>query len=264
MQKIFVLDQGFKDLNPIQLGQENRRSGKCCVGIRDYTLIHYIRSGKGILIKKGKKYTAEKGDCVITFPGEKYSLIADSVDPWSYIWIGFNGEKSEHFKHLPPVFHYEGDLFYKMIETEKIPLLREYKLAALLLELYRELFAGEKLSPELVVLQARAYIETNYMHECKIEEIAKKLNYSRSHLSKTYKRINGYSMKDDIIQIRMQAGYSYIEDGMTTAEAATLCGYPDAPSFSRAFKAHFGFNVKELQTKQRYMWDVFDSNYSKK
>ncbi len=258
MQKIFVFDQGFKDLNPVNLGQEQRRSGACCIGLRPHTLIHYIRSGKGTLIKKGKKYIAQKGDCVITFPGEKYSLVADKDDPWSYIWIGFNGEKSEHFKHLPSVFHYEGDVFYKMIETESMPLMREYKLSALLFELYIELFSDEKFTPELVVHKARAFIETNYMNECKMGEIANKLNYSRSHLSKTYKRIIGCSMKDDLIQIRMQAGYEYIEKGMTTVEVAALCGYPDASSFSRAFKAHFGFTVKELQTEKRYMWDRFD------
>lgn len=255
MQKIFVFDQGLKDLNPLHLGQEQRRGGTCYVGLRNYTLIHYIRSGKGVLIKKGRKFTAAKGDCIITFPGEKYSLIADNEDPWSYIWIGFSGEKSEDFSHLPSVFHYEGDIFYRMLETKNISLLREYKLAALLFELYIELIPIQKLTPELAVHKARAYIESNYMHECKVSEIAKKLNYSRCHLSTTYKKIVGCPMKDDLIQIRMMHGYEYIKMGMTTAEVASLCGYPDAPSFSRAFKAHFGFTVKELQTNQRYMWD---------
>ncbi|MBR3966950.1 MAG: AraC family transcriptional regulator [Clostridia bacterium] len=263
MQKIYVFNYGFKDMNPLSLGQEACRADKCYTAIRDITQIHYIRSGKGILEKNGKKYPAQAGDCVLTLPGEKYKLYSDPVDPWSYIWIGFGGEKSEHFSRLKPVFHYEGDLFYKMIDTAKITYMREYSLSALLLELYRELFSSEKLTPEQVALQARAYIEANYMNECKMEDIAKTLGYSRSHLSKLYKKVTGGPLKWTLIYVRMQAAYDYISAGMTTAEAAQLCGYPDASTFSRAFKAHFKFSVRDLQTKKRYMWDTFDPKTGK-
>ncbi len=263
MQKIYVFDYGFHDMNPLILGQEACWADKVYTGIRDYTMIHYIRSGKGVLEKNGKRYTASAGDCVLTFPGEKYSLISDATEPWSYIWIGFNGEKSEHFSRLKSVFHYEGDLFYKMIDTSKITYMREYSLSALLLELYRELFSTEKLLPKQVALQARAYIEANYMNECRVEEIAKTLGYSRSHLSKLYKKVTGSQLKWTLIAVRMQHAYDYIAKGMTTAEAAQLCGYPDAPTFSRAFKAHFGFSVKDFQTKKRHMWDKFDPKTGK-
>lgn len=258
MQKIYVFNYGFKDMNPLHLGQESCWANKCYTGMRDYTMIHFVRSGKGTLEKNGKRYNASAGDCVLTLPGEKYNLISDADDPWSYIWIGFDGEKSEHFSHLKPVFHYEGELFYKMIDTAKITYMREYSLAALLMELYRELFSSEKLTPEQVVLKARAYIEANYMNECKTEDIAKTLGYSRSHLSKLYTKITGSHLKWTLIAVRMQAAYDYIGQGMTTAEAAQLCGYPDAPTFSRAFKAHFGFSVKDYQTKKRHMWDNYD------
>ena len=61
MQKIYVFNYGFKDMNPLSLGQEACRADKCYTQIRNHTLIHYIRSGKGILEKNGKDLAEIEG-----------------------------------------------------------------------------------------------------------------------------------------------------------------------------------------------------------
>ena len=75
----------------------------------------------------------------------------------------------------------------------------------------------------------------------KISDIAKKLNLNRSYLYKIFKEETGYSLKDYLIQIRMEKSADLLTS--TTfhiSEIANAVGFPDALAFSKAFKKHFG------------------------
>ena len=71
-------------------------------------------------------------------------------------------------------------------------------------------------------------------------EIADKLNLNRSYLYKIFKEETGYSIKDYIVQVRMEKSADLLTN--TTfhiSEVANVVGFTDSLAFSKAFKKHF-------------------------
>ena len=88
-------NKGFSDYIPVDFGMErNYPSHSFGPNIRDYYLIHFILEGKGVFINPKKQYELEKGDAFLIRPGEVCTYKADNDEPWTYIWIGFNGNMS--------------------------------------------------------------------------------------------------------------------------------------------------------------------------
>jgi len=88
-----VVNQNFKDLNPLLFGYEACRKGhEPARFARGYYLIHYVESGKGVYYLEDKTYPVTAGQIFIIRPADVVKYAADIETPWSYIWIGFNGE----------------------------------------------------------------------------------------------------------------------------------------------------------------------------
>ena len=65
--------------------------------IREHYIIHYILDGKGIYKVGDKVYNLEKNQGFLICPGDLTYYEADNDDPWTYIWVAFNGIKSEQY-----------------------------------------------------------------------------------------------------------------------------------------------------------------------
>ncbi|MFX3985525.1 AraC family ligand binding domain-containing protein, partial [Streptococcus suis] len=62
-------------------------------------LFHYIISGSGTLYEPcdERVYHLPAGQGFLISPDAIWSYEADDKDPWSYIWLEFDGLKPEHF-----------------------------------------------------------------------------------------------------------------------------------------------------------------------
>ena len=60
----------------------------------DY-ILQYCTCGKGEFIVDNKSFHIDKGDCMITFPGQMRIEKADDKEPWGLMWIGINGKSTE-------------------------------------------------------------------------------------------------------------------------------------------------------------------------
>ena len=239
---IFPENKHFKDLNPMALGYENcPKSKKCDSFPRPYTLIHFVESGKGILYKNGNAYHVKAAECFIINANEEAMYIADSDDPWSYRWIGFDGELSQKFTELPPVFKASPEIFYEMTNTEHSPWSREYLLAALLFKLYADLFATD-IQSNSYVRQIKEYIDFNYSKDIKVEDIAKMLNFDRKYLSRIFKKKTGTTIQQYLISRRLYVAKWKIEIGVSINETAFSCGFNSITNFSKMFKQHYGMS----------------------
>ena len=124
--------------------------------------------------------------------------------------------------------------------------LREYRVAALLFEMYAELF--ERPNPRNhYVRQVKDYIKALYMQPIRIEAIAEKMNLDRRYLSRIFKQKTGQTVQDYLISVRMEEAQRLLSQGKTVEESAILCGYEDPFNFSKMFKRKFG--VSPLQWK---------------
>ena len=90
-------------------------------------------------------------------------------------------------------------------------------------------------------------MKTVYYHPgVTIDEIARNLHVNKSHFSEIFKAEMGIPPKQYLNGIRMQkAAERLTKDNFTVSAVATSVGFPDAFSFSRAFKKYYGCSPTE-------------------
>lgn len=197
---------------------------------------------------------------------------ADGEHPWTYLWVGFSGSKAENILSKTQLLdHYfcHSTLESKVLDQiVKLTQFRDQKLddvteLQLTAELYKLLaflmkeFPSKAMSDSSILIQnyikqVKKIIHTQYGNPLKISEIAKKLNLNRSYLYKIFKEETDYSLKDYLIQIRMEKSADLLtRTTFHISEIANAVGFPDALAFSKAFKKHFGQSPSHYRKTQQ-------------
>lgn len=128
----------------------------------------------------------------------------------------------------------------------------EYRVTALLFELYDELFGRGGTGENEYVRRVRGYIDATYMNKISIEQLAEQLHLNRRYLTRLFHAETGMSIRDYLLRTRMREATALLRNGATVGEAAALCGYEDAFLFSRLFKRTYGVspaNWKKSESK---------------
>lgn len=63
-------------------------------GVRRYYTIHFVLNGQGYFYMNNRKYALKAGQCFFIPPVTSSLYKAEPSDPWTYIWICFNGENA--------------------------------------------------------------------------------------------------------------------------------------------------------------------------
>ena len=173
-------------------------------GVRDHYLIHLVVSGKGIFEVGGRTWEVSEGDLFFARPSQLIRYTADEQQPWEYSWVGFNGACAHKLAaQLPftddaPVHHtsdpdgmraaltniYSSRGLQPQDEAAMVGYLYLF-IAALM----RETSAGKPhtaSSSSQYVLNAIKYIQFNYSHDISIDDVAKSVGVSRSHLYRVF------------------------------------------------------------------------------
>ena len=240
--------------------------------VRDNYVLHFIVDGKGKFTIDGITTQLKTGDMFILPKGKVAFYQADGEHPWTYLWVGFSGSKAENILSKTQLLdHYfcHSTLESKVLDQiVKLTQFRDQKLddvteLQLTAELYKLLaflmkeFPSKAMSDSSILIQnyikqAKKIIHTQYGNPLKISDIAKKLNLNRSYLYKIFKEETDYSLKDYLIQIRMEKSADLLTS--TTfhiSEIANAVGFPDALAFSKAFKKHFGQSPSHYRKTQQ-------------
>lgn len=246
---LLLTNRNLADLNPRIAGEEvcapDHSFGPA---VRQYTLIHYVFRGKGVLYARGGSHPVRAGQAFVILPGEVTTYTADTYDPWHYRWIGFDGALSARFAQLPPVVTMPEMLFGRMESLFSQPAMAEYVLAGGLFELYAHLFPDTQ-SGSPHVRRVENYIRSNYMHPVRVEQIAGELNLDRRYLSRIFKAQTGLSMQEYLIRTRLEEAQRLLLQGCSVKEAAQLSGYEDVSNFHKIFKARTGRSPAEFLAK---------------
>lgn len=240
---LMMTNRHFKDLNPIIAGAEDCEPGHSYgPAVRKYTLLHYVVSGKGCLQTGGSIYSVGKGEVFRILPGEITVYKADEADPWSYIWLGFDGELSAKFATLPPVFPLPAGASYCFTLDENEGASPEFHLASKLFRLYAELFCSAPSGKSNYVRRVQNYIAASYMQPIRVEEIAGWMNLDRRYLSRLFRQKTGQTVREYLISVRMAEATRCLANGLPVCETAERCGYPDMFLFSKMFKKYYGIS----------------------
>lgn len=91
-------------------------------------------------------------------------------------------------------------------------------------------------------------VHTSYnMTECNVQYIAKELDCSPSHLSRTFSKKTGKGLHTVIMDYRMQQAKHHLKEGrFNVSETALSCGFEDVSHFVARFRKAFGVTPKQF------------------
>jgi len=223
--------------------------------VRPNFLLHFILSGRGTYYVDEKKYTLQKGQGFLIEPNVLTRYQADQNDPWTYIWIGFGGKKSNgHLHNLglgsdQLIFQsMKGDelkkIILEMLEHTKISIYSEYRLQGLFY-LFLSLLA-EDTTPLIeegitkentYIRKSIAFIQTHYNQPIKVSDIALYVSLNRSYLSTLFQQATGTSIQKYLSNFRITRAAELLHlTELSIEQIAESCGYTDPLVFSKAFK----------------------------
>lgn len=236
---VIIEDKKFYDLNPRDCGCMACPPGETIgITVRDYTMIHYVFSGKGKVYVGGKTYSVGPEQIFIIPEGVQNKYVADEEDPWTFIWIVFDGNLSGRFASLPTVMDFKSPFFQDLCDVQNVPTMKKEFLAQKLFKLYIELFKNDSRINYIDAI--KNFINNNYIyHDISVKQIAASLNLNRSYVSRIFSKEQGMSIQEYIKRVRLFKAKELLYNGTSVQDTAKLVGYLDQSQFSKAFKNFF-------------------------
>jgi AraC family transcriptional regulator of arabinose operon len=238
-------------------------------GIRTEYLLHFIMDGKGYYKVRGKVHTLKKGDFFLIWPNSQIYYEADKKNPWSYVWVGFQGVKAASYLnhagldadhligHLPDVsliFTFVQQMMWSRQLTISNELKRDsmlYQILAALIDNHYQVLPKEdkyEYPYSVYVNQAMDYISIHYNESVKINDIAAYIGIDRSYLTQVFKKEIQISPQEYLIKYRMDQAEILLRDkNIKIKSVAQAVGYNDALTFSKMYKKIKGINPRETK-----------------
>ncbi len=276
MKDIHFFKEPFTtDLNIYHCGIEDCRPGHSFgPAVRDHYLFHYILDGKGSFIVNSQRYFLKKGQGFLIYPEIVTYYEADLVDPWHYVWVGFNGLKAE--THLdaaglsrenPILSKRDGnkidDCLLTLVQTaEEHNNKGDNYGKTLHLQGLLYIFVSEMIEnavphraslsnadlQDVYIRKALEFIKTNYSRHINIKMIADSLGLSRSYLAVLFKKRLKIGPQDYLIHFRVERACDFLRNPLLSiGDVARSVGYDDPLAFSKMFKKVKGLSPSEFR-----------------
>ena len=236
--------------------------------VRPNYILHYIIKGKGRFTVGNEEYRLRGGQGFLIEPEVLTFYEADKEDPWTYVWIGFSGERAgEYLRDLGlgsghPVYQCSsGEKLEKivqtMLENKNYTVANEYLLEGLLYQFFSvlaeniEIGEGRKEQDDnLYIRKAVEYIQNHYSYPVQVGEIADYVGINRSYLCTLFKEHLHLSPKEYLTSFRITRAAQLLEITELSIESVAMsCGYQDALGFSKIFKARMGVTPSAYRKK---------------
>ena len=245
--------------------EETKPSHNYCPAVRSGYMLHYVYSGKGTFICKGKSYDLHAGDFFFISPDNTIQYMADQHNPWAYYWFGFRGDLVQHYlkdtsiSSDNPVFSQQDDIKDQMSKLIEISLISENNdmlLNACLLEILYQLSQIYPKNREervestknITIAKAMSFIKNNFDSNIRISDIATHLNIDRSYLHRLFVSETGQSPKQFLTQIRLRKAKNLLKvTDLPVKNIAYSSGFEDYSNFSKSFKNQYGMTALEYR-----------------
>ena len=268
----------FMDINLVHSGSHNCDSMHCYgPAIRNYYLFHYIQKGRGsfyLTTPEGKhiEYALQAGQGFLICPGLQHTYIAHETDPWSYIWVGFDGVKSKGvlaqagLTTTQPIYTSKQiittksnveDAILRISNNANGPLFELMGYLYLFLNALVESSADSKKIAkngvwEFYVQEILVFIEENYHKDIGMTEISKICNLEKNHVGKIFKTVLGVNFRDYLIQYRINKACELMRiTSHSIGEISIKVGYSNMFNFSRVFKSVIGMSPSKWRESNR-------------
>lgn len=237
--------------------------------VRSQYLIHYIIDGEGSYTVNNTTYKLKKNQGFLICPNVLTYYEADKDNPWSYMWVGFNGVKAQTYLNYANlneenlIFEYSKDDSLKdyiseMLKLKERDYSNELKLEGLLYFFMSKLAEVRKdtlnqkvyKSTELYLEKSVEFIENNYSNNIKINDIASYIGINRSYLTHIFKKNINMSPQEFLVNYKIDKACELLKNTDLSIKAvAGSVGYLDPLTFSKIFKKITGDNPKGYREK---------------
>lgn len=247
------------DLTIYQIGYE-----KCAPDhffgpvIRDFYVMHFLISGKGIYRVRNREYELGRGDCFLVVPNEKTFYRAQPDDPYEYFWVAFHGTGAKEiltnadfytdnnfiYRH-PEEYETIYSLMAQMNNITDSTTKNNIRLQGFLYQLLGLMVKKDEeydSSPTNVNTAERInqYVSANYQQDISIDSLARFANMHRSSLYRYMKKNFGVSPIEFVINYRLEKALFMLKNSeRNTSQIAFACGFNDTACFCKAFKKKF-------------------------
>lgn len=244
---------GLTDIVPLFIGYENCLPAHSFGPFaRSSYLIHYVTAGKGVYERGGKKYVVKKGEAFIIYPDEATVYTADKENPWSYVWVAFEGGLASELLSLErPVVKIDGAPFYEVKNlVDTADYISAEKVTSLIMQTFSDIFSVKNTRSN-VITQIENYVKTQYMTDISVDGIALAVRLDRRYLSRLFKNEKGISLQNFIINVRLERAKELLLRGVKVKDVASNCGYQSQFNFTKAFKKRFGVSPLNYSKTQK-------------
>lgn len=234
--------------------------------VRTQYVFFYVLSGSGTFRRGKEKHALTAGDGVMILPDQLTRCEANPQDPWQYLWIGFDGTEVPRLVtdlgYTAQNFIYRGESGSALENelTEMVRLFEQDKNDKLnILSHFYAAMAQLKVQPasrrqgELAYVEkALDYIHHNYIYRIRIDDISRYVGLDRTYLFKLFVRHVGTAPQEYLIGYRLKnAEGLLINTKLSASSIAYSCGFRDAPSFCKHFKARYHTSPLGFRKAQR-------------
>ncbi len=238
--------------------------------VRPDYVIHYILKGKGRYHVGDTRYLLETGQGFLIEPNALTFYQADADDPWEYLWVGFNGTNVREYlrdvglnsEQLVFCSDHGAELKHTVVEMLKDPtgsISSQYMRQGLLYSFFAILSKDINISVPLDsdgknihIMRAVEYVRNNYFDSIRVTDIAKYVCVDRTYLYELFRRYLNVSPQEYLTNYRLTRAAELLTlTDLTMNEIALSCGYQNAYSFGKAFKAKRGIAPAKYREKNR-------------
>jgi AraC-like DNA-binding protein len=233
---------------------------------RDYYLLHFVASGKGVYKVGGKTFHLQKNEGFLIRPNEETFYQADVGEPWEYYFVAFHGTIAEKMVNAvdwidgyvirPQNYQSIRSIMRAIYSVKKPDLWGEYMALGNLYMLWANLIKESERNKETELPSAQEdllnkaidYIKKNYERGIRVSDIANAINVHRVSLYRLFKECLNVSVEKYLQNYRMDKAVSLLQNtDLSVTEICARVGMFDYPHFCRQFKRHFGFTPSEYR-----------------
>ena len=258
----FPLKTSFFDdknisLEILRIGQEYCDSRKKPEDYRNsrYTIL-FVLYGQGYVIdESGKEYTIVRNEAFLLYKGEKYYFKPDKRDPWSYIWVDFEGNDIEI---LLSACGFSKDEIRKHINNDFAEY-QQMRCTAYFMLIISKMMEQENsknvnvksVYKQKVLREILIYINNNYaLPTMSAKKVCEICGISSSALERLFSEFLGMSPIDYINSYRISVACDQMQSyDFDISSAAQWVGYTDMKYFSRVFKEKKGITPSEYKAQ---------------
>ena len=245
---LMIPNRHLSELNPLTGGWQDCPPGHSYgPAVRVFFLFHYVVSGQGILRRAGQTHVIKQGSLFLIRPGENCFYQADEENPWSYIWIGFEGSMC---REMVAATGFEGDqcvveapylasVFEKIKQIGKQSYSVDLMAVSVLYETFGLLTERHRASQRRsdYVSRTESYIRNNYAMPVSITSIASMIGIDRRYLCRIFSEKIGMTPKEYLVSLRLERAAELLRTGtLSVGDIARSVGYEDVFNFSKMFK----------------------------